>query len=482
MIRIPKINIITILLILTLTGCANLLNNNKSQTGTIVFASSSNTRAAERTSLEQLKNIRLIGIHNDKEVVLGSWDNYSQASNKEIKVEIGLWDFTLEATSFPIGLSGSLKNKRIGNGKNLLTFVMDIAPIKTTIPELGSLYNKLVNLNIPGTYKIEIDETISNLSQWDGVKTALNTEQGGVKVSLYANFNNLGSPEGTPSGSVPAPQAITEMTVLPETKIIGKHVFKGFTNLKKITLYGDLVDCGIQTFLDCNLSTIDYKGTMAQWCSLDHHYSRLHPPTVTVSSSNPDYTLIIDGKEINNEVTIPNGVTTLSSGVFKNCHKITKINLPDTIKTASVQTFAYCKNLSTVNIPTSLKEIPEKMFYACQAIQNINVPANITKFGTSAFGKCTGLTEITLNDGLKQMNGNVFEGCAALTSLTIPKTVNYIGNQFVKGCDSLNSVDFKEKTGWKAGSSPVDLSNPNNVATQLKSTYVNDALKNSNIK
>ena len=361
-------------------------------------------------------------------------------------------------------------------------------PVGTASDGITALYNSFTKV---GTYSVELTDTITTPELWNTVKTALTqpADKTGVNVALSVGFEgltttdkNTKTAEGgiTTAAATTAATAVTEVIILPGTTTIGDKVFQDFTNLHKVTLDGSVTNCGNLTFDGCSLSEINYKGTLLQWCTIDHHYSRLHPPLA--DKTTPEYSLIIDGKEITTEVTIPKEVTTLSSGVFKNCHKITTIILPDTITSAGVQTFSYCKGLITVNIPTTLTEIPEKMFYACESIQSINVPTNITKFGTSAFGKCTGLTEITLNDGLKRMNGNIFEGCTALPSLTIPKTVNYIGNQFVNKCDNLTSITFAFPTGWTTGGTSIDLSTPSNNATMLKGSNVGSTLENKSIK
>ncbi len=71
--------------------------------------------------------------------------------------------------------------------------------------------------------------------------------------------------------------------------------------------------------------------------------------------------------------TVPDGVTTIVSGAFKNC----------TI-------------LQTITLPTGLTAIGHSAFVSCTALQKITIPAGVTAIGWYAFGHCENLKEVTV--------------------------------------------------------------------------------------
>ncbi|MGP1594582.1 MAG: leucine-rich repeat protein [Treponema sp.] len=63
---------------------------------------------------------------------------------------------------------------------------------------------------------------------------------------------------------------------------------------------------------------------------------------------------------------------------------------------------------------------------------------------------------------------------SGITSITIPKNVTKIEDWAFYGCKSLTRVIFEEPNGWKAGSHTLSLTDLQQNAVYLKSTYYSD--------
>ena len=162
-------------------------------------------------------------------------------------------------------------------------------------------------------------------------------------------------------------------------------------------------------------------------------------------------------------VTIPSTVTGIQGGAFENCTGLTEINLPDSLKYLG-RAFTGCTNLKNIVIPDSVTEldegcfglcdflesvtigsgvteIPHSAFYHCSNLEAVTVRGNVTSIARAAFSDCTSLQAIELPDTLKEIGNMAFYNCASLSSLRIPKGVA-IGSFAFAHCSSLTSVNI----------------------------------------
>ncbi|MCF0136244.1 MAG: leucine-rich repeat protein, partial [Lachnospiraceae bacterium] len=94
------------------------------------------------------------------------------------------------------------------------------------------------------------------------------------------------------------------------------------------------------------------------------------------------------------EINMPLTVTTLGSGCFQNCSKLTKIDLSGyNIEDIPAAAFYNCGSLETVILPENLKTIGSNAFmsHVNSLTGTIKIPASVTSIGNYAFyyAKCT---------------------------------------------------------------------------------------------
>ena len=91
------------------------------------------------------------------------------------------------------------------------------------------------------------------------------------------------------------------------------------------------------------------------------------------------------------EITIPEGITELSSFVEKDeegvalyygslafCKALKKVTLPSTLKTIDEYTFSSCPALESIEIPNGVTEIKEGAFKSCESLVSIEIPKSVT--------------------------------------------------------------------------------------------------------
>ena len=128
-----------------------------------------------------------------------------------------------------------------------------------------------------------------------------------------------------------------------------------------------------------------------------------------------------------------------------------------------------------------LTMIPNAEFARKQYLTSVDLSGCevITKIGMQAFQNCTALTSFDIPDTVTELGQQVFWG-ATLSELTIPASVKSMGSYLVYQMTSLKKVFFEDPDGWKVKSSEtatssksVDVTDPEQAATLLTSTYAN---------
>ena len=129
-------------------------------------------------------------------------------------------------------------------------------------------------------------------------------------------------------------------------------------------------------------------------------------------------------------ISIPNSVTSIGMGAFRDCIALTSIIIPSGVNTIERGAFWGCNTLTSVSIPNSITNIIDYAFYGCSGLTSIAIPENVTSIGSSAFENCSSLTSITIPKSVTKIESNAFYGCSSLwkvfnnSSLTLSKNSN----------------------------------------------------------
>lgn len=141
-------------------------------------------------------------------------------------------------------------------------------------------------------------------------------------------------------------------------------------------------------------------------------------------------------------VIIPNGVTSIRGGAFRDCKSIVDITIPDSVTHIGMFTFHNCVSLMQVNLPKTMSAIDMGIFDGCVSLKNITLPNGIKEIGSDAFEICRSLESITIPEGVIRIGSGAFNGCSALRSITIPTSLQSIGTEAFFRCDRLSKVSY----------------------------------------
>lgn len=92
----------------------------------------------------------------------------------------------------------------------------------------------------------------------------------------------------------------------------------------------------------------------------------------------------LTGTEIKN-ITIPDSVSMIGRGIFKNCKKLTSVQLNKSMNEISDEMFQECSNLNKITLPKNIKRIGRKAFMGCVALREFVIPDHVEMIEDDAF-------------------------------------------------------------------------------------------------
>ncbi|MEI6873741.1 MAG: leucine-rich repeat protein [Spirochaetota bacterium] len=307
-----------------------------------------------------------------------------------------------------------------------------------------------------------------------------------------------GAPLGSPPSDGKAYKKGDQVTVLGNTGNFQKqgYNFAGWTTNPNMTGASSSYAAGATMTMDSGSATL---------------YAIWVPTNLICNATGSDIQITGFGYNLVGSLTVPPGITTISSGAFTNCSGLVGVTLPSSLTTLGFHAFAGCSGLASVTIPpsvvwieenpfvgcssltdivvdganpnfssssgalfdktrTTLIEVPcgkagtfsvpdgvtqigDRAFSECAVMTGVTLPSSVTTIGRMAFFNCLSLTSVNLSSGLTAMGENAFCLCTALENITLPASLISIGKPLFTGCDALTSISVDASNAKYASSS-----------------------------
>ena len=143
-------------------------------------------------------------------------------------------------------------------------------------------------------------------------------------------------------------------------------------------------------------------------------------------------------------VTIPYGIFKFLSGlsfIDVDVNSACFTSIDGVLYDKSVSELIACPRLKDeITIPDGIQTISPFAFYSCQNLRVINMPNSITMLGEAGFWGCNSLTDINFSDNITFIDDNAFWECTSLTSMLLPKSIAGIGDNAFTGCTNLTKI------------------------------------------
>ncbi len=367
--------------------------------------------------------------------------------------------------TIPAGVTGIWQHAFEGRGgltsiaiPDTVTYIGDSAFFSCT---------NLTSMTIPDSVTSIGDSAFSGCS-------ALTSISVGVNNPAYSSVNGmLFSKDGKTlirgvNGDVAIPNGVTS---------ISPNAFSDCRGLTRVTIPDSVTSIGSYAFYRCiGLTSFSVSGN-------NPAYSSVNGMLLT-----KDGKTLIQG--VNSDVTIPNGVTTISGWSFVDCDRLTNVTIPDTVTSIGYSAFYGCSGLTHVTIPASVTSIaawafscnnlsaiyfegdapavgddtvfrdvsPDCTVYVKEGASgwDVEIPGTWRGIGiaysdgvdpiwTIVDGVLTGVdlngcVDVTIPNNVTSIGDWAFEGCESLTSVTIPDSVTSIGDGAFEDCSGLTTI------------------------------------------
>lgn len=260
---------------------------------------------------------------------------------------------------------------------------------------------EVTSITMPDTVTSIGDYAFSNCKKL----TSINIPNSVTSIGNYA-FNNCAVlpdfqlPTSLVSIGDNAFYACKKLTSLkmPEgMKAIGNNAFYNCTSITELTLNEGLESIGSKAFYSVKMKSLEIPSTVKK-----------------IGEGAFFYCSAITG-----DVVLPEGLTEISSELFRNCSNITGVKIPDSVTSIGDNAFYYCQKISSINIPNKVTTIGDGAFYSMKLITNVDIPESTTTIGKNAFNGCSALQSLTISNNLSSIGDSAFYYCSKLSSIKI---------------------------------------------------------------
>ena len=115
------------------------------------------------------------------------------------------------------------------------------------------------------------------------------------------------------------------------------------------------------------------------------------------------------------------------------------VKIPDGVTTISEGLFYSCDTLETVELPEGIKSIGDCAFDNCPALKNVNLGDNVQEIGAYAFSDCISLKEIYFGSKLEKISNSAFEGAGLTGNIIIPSNVMTVESDAFLDCNNVEA-------------------------------------------
>lgn len=182
-----------------------------------------------------------------------------------------------------------------------------------------------------------------------------------------------------------------------------------------------------------------------------------------------------------NVIRFAEPLTAIGAGAFDNCRNINNISLPEGVTTIAERAFFECIQLECITFGSKIKKCGFQAFDGCNSLYSIHV-ASVGYWCNIEFANPTAnpiyhsgsflvngkkVTNLSIPKWVEHIGDYAFYNCSTLSSVALPASIKSIGKDAFYGCEALSKVDIESVGAWCQVELANAFSNPLSIAGTL---------------
>lgn len=236
---------------------------------------------------------------------------------------------------------------------------------------------------------------------------------------------------------------------------IGGGAFRNCKDLVTVDIPESVIDIDSSSFSGCaSLRRFEIDNKNPKYISVDgvifsknltqlvcYPSGRIGPYTVPSNVSSIEVFAFWDCTGLTDLIITSNNIIDGKFPTLEGCVNLKSVNIPDNASHFQNRSFGGC-SLTELILPNGITTIETGLFECCKSLTSILIPPSVTAIRSSAFSYCESLRNIVLPSGLKTIGVGTFRCCSALKSICIPDSVTSIEEMAFTGCPQIEDVYY----------------------------------------
>ena len=243
------------------------------------------------------------------------------------------------------------------------------------------------------------------------------TSIGGAAFCGCSSLTSVSIPNNVASidqGTFSCCSSLTSVTIPNSVTSIGQDAFNSCSSLASVTIPNSVTSIGEKAFYGCSsLNSITIPNSVTSIGGYAFAGSSIKKPVYN------KHLFAYLPTSYEGAYIIPNGITSVISGAFKDCTGLASLTIPNSVTSIGYDACSGCTNLLSVAINSNAVANASSInnIFGSQ-VTNYVIGNNVSSIASNAFKGSSGLKNLVLGTNVKVIESGAFAGCNSIETIT----------------------------------------------------------------